>query len=98
TKSDPGRTIENISDRGSIGSIEFPHNLLAIRPWISSHPITLVKVEQPVNVRNSVQAPHEDSSHHIAIRMDSELVASSDEAAWSFSPDPMANLAPTLAA
>ncbi|KAG5580633.1 hypothetical protein H5410_051260 [Solanum commersonii] len=32
-------------ESGSIGSIELPHNLLAIRPWVSSHPVTLVKAE-----------------------------------------------------
>ncbi|KAG5615660.1 hypothetical protein H5410_015484, partial [Solanum commersonii] len=77
-----GRTIEKSSDRGSIGSIKLPHNLLAIRPWVSSHLVTLVKVEQPVNIWNSVQAPREDSA---IFCMDSELVATSDEAAWSFS-------------
>ncbi|KAG5599260.1 hypothetical protein H5410_030630 [Solanum commersonii] len=63
------RTIEKSSDcgrnvaleSGSIGSIELPHNLLAVRPWVSSHPVTLVKVEQPVNVWNGVQAPRENS-------------------------------------
>ncbi|KAG5596526.1 hypothetical protein H5410_037758 [Solanum commersonii] len=63
------RTIEKSSDRGRngapesgcIGSIELPHNLLTVRPWVSSHPVTLVKVEQPVNVWNSVQAPRENS-------------------------------------
>ncbi|KAG5579545.1 hypothetical protein H5410_050172 [Solanum commersonii] len=48
-------------ESGCIGSIELPHNLLTVRPWVSSHPVTLVKVEQPVNVWNSVQAPRENS-------------------------------------
>ncbi|KAG5580964.1 hypothetical protein H5410_051591 [Solanum commersonii] len=47
---------------GSIGSVELPHNLLDIRPWVSSYPITLVKVEKMVNVGDSVQAPCEDSA------------------------------------
>ncbi|KAG5611705.1 hypothetical protein H5410_022986 [Solanum commersonii] len=91
---------------------------------VSSHPITLVKVKKPVNVRDSVQAPSEESAllcnklghlsfviSHLGIPInlplalntpsvcspatrvgssflvagtDSELVASSDEAAWSF--------------
>ncbi|KAG5585142.1 hypothetical protein H5410_045576 [Solanum commersonii] len=80
------RTIEKASDRGSIGSIELPHNLLAIRPWVSSHPVTLVKVEQPIC--------HWPYTHHLfsspttrvgssfcGMGMDFELVASSDEAA-----------------
>ncbi|KAG5596038.1 hypothetical protein H5410_037270, partial [Solanum commersonii] len=95
------------------GSIELPHNLLAIRPWVSSNPITLVKVEQPMNVWNSMQTPREDSiichwptTHHLLSSptigvgssfrgegMNSKLVASSDEAAWSFSPDPVDDLA-----
>ncbi|KAG5576771.1 hypothetical protein H5410_056905, partial [Solanum commersonii] len=49
------------SESSSIGSIELPHNLLAICPWVSSHPVTLVNVKQPVNVWNSVQAPRENS-------------------------------------
>ncbi|KAG5630468.1 hypothetical protein H5410_002185, partial [Solanum commersonii] len=32
-------------ESGSIGSIELPHNLLVVRPWVSSHLVTLVKVE-----------------------------------------------------
>ncbi|KAG5600566.1 hypothetical protein H5410_031936, partial [Solanum commersonii] len=63
------RTIEKSSDRGrngapesgTIGSIELPHNLLTVHPWVTSHPVTLVKVEQSVNVWNSVQAPCENS-------------------------------------
>ncbi|KAG5620830.1 hypothetical protein H5410_006048 [Solanum commersonii] len=48
------------SESGCIRSIELPHNLLTIRPRFSSHPITLVKIEQPVNVWNRVQAPGEN--------------------------------------
>ncbi|KAG5591675.1 hypothetical protein H5410_042189, partial [Solanum commersonii] len=100
-------------ESGSIENIELPHNLLAVRPWVSSHLVTLVKVEQPVNVWNSVQAPRENSplfcdqlSHFLFVIyhlwilasfggacMGSELVALSDEADWSFSPDPVEDLA-----
>ncbi|KAG5585437.1 hypothetical protein H5410_045871, partial [Solanum commersonii] len=56
-----GRTIEKGADGGSIRSIKFPHNLLVIRLWVSSHPITLMKVKQSVDFWDSVQAPREDS-------------------------------------
>ncbi|KAG5599217.1 hypothetical protein H5410_030587, partial [Solanum commersonii] len=98
-----GRTIEKTADGGSIRIEEFPHNLLVIRPWVSSHPITLVKVKQPVDFRDSLHSPREDStllcnnspmtgigsSFHGA-GTGFELVASSDEAACSLSPDPAA--------
>ncbi|KAG5585011.1 hypothetical protein H5410_045445, partial [Solanum commersonii] len=101
------RSLRNRApESGCIGSIELSHNLLTVRPWVSSHPVTLVKVEQPVNVWNSVQAPRENSpllcDYSPATRMgisfggagmDSELVASSDKAAWSFSPDLVEDLA-----
>ncbi|KAG5585466.1 hypothetical protein H5410_045900 [Solanum commersonii] len=64
-----------------------------------------------MNIWNSVQAPREDSalfcnyssaigvgSSFRGVGMDSELVASSDKAAWSFSLDPMDDLALDLAA
>uniref|UniRef100_M1D8T1 Integrase core domain containing protein n=1 Tax=Solanum tuberosum TaxID=4113 RepID=M1D8T1_SOLTU len=118
---------------GSIGGVELLNNLLIISPWVSSHPVTLVKVKKSVDVRDSVQAPREDSAllcnksghllfvifhlgisinfhwpstHHLfgspatgvvssflGASTDSELVASSDEAACSFWPDPEADLA-----
>ncbi|KAG5580537.1 hypothetical protein H5410_051164 [Solanum commersonii] len=53
--------LNGASESGCIGSIELPHNLLTVRPWFSSHPVTLVKTEQPVNAWNRVQAPRENS-------------------------------------
>ncbi|KAG5580959.1 hypothetical protein H5410_051586, partial [Solanum commersonii] len=46
---------------GNIGGVELPHNLLAISPWVSSHPVILVKVEKLVNVGDSM-ALCEDSA------------------------------------
>ncbi|KAG5585448.1 hypothetical protein H5410_045882 [Solanum commersonii] len=53
---------DRATESGNIGGVELSHNLLTISPRVSSHPITLVKVKNLVDVKNSVQAPHEDSA------------------------------------
>ncbi|WMV29734.1 hypothetical protein MTR67_023119, partial [Solanum verrucosum] len=92
--------VNRTSESGSIGGIKVPHNLLAIHLKVSIYPVTVVKFKTPVDVGDNVQAPREDfallstgvGSSFCGTGTDSELVASSDEAACALLSEPVADL------